>query len=218
MNIAIIIPDRNDRPEFTRHCLSMMERQTLKPTQVIHVNHKPKSKRPDLSERYQLGYSLVAKDIDLVAFIENDDWYSDTYLQDSAAFWQQSGNPDLFGRNLTKYYNIGLCGHFDMKHSNRSSAMNTLIKPRLNISWPVGHEVYTDLHLWYNHPNIKKLIIEQPLNCLGIKHGIGLCGGKNHVNHLDRFVNKDPNMNYLASIVDEDSINFYKLLHERLHR
>lgn len=217
MNIAIIIPDRNDRPMFTEHCLYMMKNQTIKPKQIIHVNHIPKSNNPDLSYRYKLGYSLVGKDIDVVAFIENDDWYSPTYLADSINFWIQSCKPDLFGRTLTQYYNIAVKGYFNMNHTNRSSAMNTLIKPRLNISWPPDHEVYTDLHLWYNQPKLIKAIIEQPLNCLGIKHGIGLCGGKNHTTYLNRYINKDTNMSYLASIVDDKSLKFYKSLHERLH-
>jgi hypothetical protein len=217
MNVAIIIPDRNDRPRFTEHCLKMMNNQSLKPAQIIHVNQKPESEKPDLSYRYRLGYSLVGKNIDLIALIENDDWYSETYLEDSVNFWIQLGKPDIIGRTITQYYNIAVKGYFNMNHTNRSSAMNTLLKPRLNISWPPNHEVYTDLHLWYNQPHLSKVIIDQPLNCLGIKHGIGLCGGKNHTTYLNRFVNKDVNFSYLASVVDDESLQFYKSLHGSLH-
>ena len=207
--IAVIIPDRGDRPQFTERCLSMLARQTLQPSQIILVNEPPKNQLPDITYRYRKGYSQVNKDIDIIAFIENDDWYSAQYLQQSVDIWMKSGKPDLIGRTHTVYYNINERAYFTMNHSNRSSAMNTLIKPRLDIKWCKDTEVYTDLHLWYNVPNIHKIIVEQPLNCIGIKHGVGLCGGKNHTDYLHRYVNKDDNMFWLMSIVDEESFNFY---------
>jgi len=207
--IAVIIPDRGDRPTFTANCLRMIAAQTLQPSQIIHVNDKPKGQLPDITYRYRTGYSQVNKDIDVIAFIENDDWYSPTYLENSAELWHNSGKPDLLGRTETIYYNINERAYFTMKHSNRSSAMNTLIRPNLKINWCKDSEVYTDLHLWYNVPNIHKVIIPQPLNCLGIKHGVGLCGGKNHTDYLHRYINKDDDMFWLMSLVDNESYKFY---------
>lgn len=207
--IAVVIPDRGDRPQFTENCLRMMASQTIKPSQIIHVNDTPKSQLPDITFRYRTGYNQVNSDIDLIAFIENDDWYSEKYLEQSLQFWEDLGKPDLLGRTQTIYYNLNERAYFTMAHSNRSSAMNTLIRPRLNINWCKDSEVYTDLHLWYNVPNLHKVIIEQPLNCLGIKHGVGLCGGKNHTDYLHRYVNKDNDMHWLMSVVDSKSFNFY---------
>lgn len=209
MNIAVIIPDRNDRPEFTRFCLEKLNRQTLKPSQIIHVNEPPKSQKPDITYRYRTGYNKVNSDIDLVALIENDDWYSDTYLEDSLNTWIGVGKPDILGRNKTVYYNLNVKGYFTMNHTTRSSAMNTLLKPRLKINWCVDHEVYTDLHLWMNQPHLRKAIIEQPLNCIGMKHGVGLCGGRNHTDYLHRYINKDEDMQWLKANVDQHSYKFY---------
>ena len=189
-----------------------MQRQTIQPHQVIHVNYAPLGPKPDITARYRTGYNQVASDIDIIALIENDDWYSETYLEESAEFWVETGQPDLLGRTFTRYYNIFERGWFDMNHVTRSSAMNTLIKPRLNINWCRDDEVYTDTHLWMNVP-IHKVIVPMPLNCLGIKHGIGMCGGKNHVDYLHRYINRDPSMAYLKQIIDTHSFNFYETLH-----
>lgn len=216
MNIAVIIPDRGDRPEFTEFCLEKIRRQTIQPVQVLHMNYPPESNRPDITQRYRRGYELVRDDITVIALMENDDWYSDTYLEESAEFWIETGQPDLLGRTFTRYYNIRERAWFDMKHVTRSSAMNTMIRPHMKFAWCPDHEPYTDSYLW-NFVNFRKSIIDMPLNSMGIKHGIGMCGGKNHTDYLHRYINHDQTMSYLKSVVGDD-FQFYKKLYERLHR
>lgn len=212
MKIGIIIPDRNDRPLFLANCLRLIKAQTLQPTIIEVVNYEAKSNEVDITERYRYGYDkLRNQGLDIIAFMENDEWYSPDYLQLMVNSWIENGKPDIFGTNYTIYYHIKLFSMFTMHHLTRSSAMSTLIKPDLNFDWCQDNEPYTDIHLW----NILKGVCFAPpkLICLGIKHGVGKCGGFAHVDKLHRYTNElstnDSNKTWLKEMVDADSFEFY---------
>lgn len=224
-----MIPDRKDRPEFLKNCLRLIENQTLKPALVELVNDEPlnfdshgqlvNDKKPDITWRYRVGYDrLRNKNIDAIAFLENDDWYAANYLETMANEWAKRGRPDLFGTSYTIYYNLIVKGYFTMNHPTRSSAMSTIIKPDLNFPWCNDNEPYTDLHLWTKSPSLKGIVFKPTQTiCMGMKHGVGLCGGRSHTDRLHRYqACKDENFNYLASIVDKESLEFYKQIHKQL--
>ena len=193
------------------HCLKMMNRQTLKPAEILIVDFPATSKAVDITKRYRVGYeSLYSKGFDFIAFIENDDWYAADYLEIMAANWKKYGRPDIFGLRRTIYYHIHQAAWFPMNHITRSSAMNTIIKPNLKIKWPLDHDPYTDIALWeqlngITHSPNKEI-------CMGMKHGTGLCGGANHTDFMHRYINLDSDQSYLLSIVDNDSFKFYQQL------
>lgn len=208
MKIGVIIPDRNDRPLFLLNCLRMLAAQTVQPEIINVVNYIHKNSTCDITERYRIGYDeLRGKGLDLIAFIENDDYYSKNYLEFMSNQWILKEKPNILGLNRTIYYHIRTFEHFIMYHNTRSSAMNTVIKPDLSIKWGHDNDPYTDVWLW----NLLKGVIISPHKevCLGIKHGIGLCGGQNHTDHMDRFINKDSDKSFLQSIMDPDSFEFY---------
>ena len=214
MRIGVIIPDRGDRPKLLENCLRMMKNQTLQPAIISIVNFKPISDACDITARYRHGYEkLKGRNLDMIAFIENDDWYSPDYLRIMADKWADHYFPDLLGLNHTIYYHIGRFEHFTMHHITRSSAMNTVIKPDLNFDWGQDNNPYADVWLW----NLLKgvIIIPEKEICLGIKHGIGLCGGQNHTDKMDRYINKDHNKEFLKSILDTESFEFYSELHKK---
>ena len=212
MRIGIIIPDRGDRPELLKNCLRMLKTQTIQPVAVELVNHAPISERPDITERYRIGYDkLRNKNLDVIAFIENDDWYSPDYLETMVLAWCDHGKPTIFGTNYTYYYHIKLFQYFTMYHDQRSSAMSTLIKPDMYFPWCPDNEPFTDLYLWQKFGNAGKDTIFKPKKtiCMGIKHGIGLCGGKSHVDRLNRYEHLDTDKSFLKNIMKEDSESFY---------
>lgn len=209
VKVGIIIPDRNDRPLFLKNCLDIISRQSIQPTIVELVNYVPESNNIDITQRYRRGYdNLRNKGLDIIAFMENDEWYADNYLETMVNEWIKLGKPKMIGTNYTIYYHIKLNAYFTMQHFTRSSAMSTLIKPDLDIKWCEDEQPYTDLWLWKHIGGItfepKKII------CLGIKHGIGKCGGMAHIDKLHRYVNLDEKKDYLRSIVDEKSFNLYE--------
>lgn len=208
IKIGIIIPDRGDRPELLKNCLRMIDRQSLIPERVSVINFSPSDNNCDITKRYRIGYNhLSGKGLDLIALIENDDWYSKDYLKIISHEWIKHSKPDIFGLNHTIYYHIRLNKHFTMHHNTRSSAMNTVIKPDLNFKWCPDNEAFTDIHLWNT---LKGTIINPPKTiCIGIKHGIGKCGGRSHVDKLYRFTNDDHDLSFLKEKLDPDSFNFY---------
>jgi glycosyltransferase involved in cell wall biosynthesis len=208
MKIGIIIPTRNDRPGFLENCLRMLKAQTLQPEVIEVVDYIPVSDACDITDRYRTGYDrLRGLGLDAIAFIEDDDFYTSDYLETMAKYWIREGRPNLLGLDHTVYYNIRLFAHFTMYHSTRSSAMNSFIKPDMNFDWGVDENPYTDVHLW----NLLrgKIVVPEKEICLGIKHGVGKCGGQSHTTHLSRYINKDEDRSFLKSIMDRESFEFY---------
>ena len=209
IRIAVVIPDRGDRPSFLKNCLRMVNGQTLYPSSVHLMDYKPKSNEKDITQRYRIGYSEASKKgCDVIAFMENDDWYAVDYLEKMAAAWIVNGKPDIFGTDETIYYNLNEKAWKVMHHVHRSSAMSTLVRPNLKFDWCVDNEPYTDIHLWRTLKGVTHHF-DEPI-CLGIKHGVGLCGGALHVDRLHQYVNKDPEMLQLKNWVDSESFYFYK--------
>src|SRR6267154_2169379 len=185
MKLAVIIPTRSERPRFFENCMRMMSKQTFQAEHYQIMDYAPESNKVDITQRYRRGYeALQGKGFDLIAFIEDDDWYSRFYFEYMVAQWEKYGRPPLFGTSRTYYYHIKLRRYYVMEHHNRSSAMNTFIRPDLAFSWCVDEEPYTDLHLWKTILNPDGSYIPQPrvvitpekIISIGIKHNIGLCG------------------------------------------
>ena len=49
VKIAVLIPDRGDRPEFMKKCLQMIHAQTLKPIHIHVENYIPESSHADIT-------------------------------------------------------------------------------------------------------------------------------------------------------------------------
>ncbi len=211
MKIGVLIPDRGDRPELLQNCLRMIKAQTLQPEIIELVDDAPLNDSCDITWRYRTGYDrLRNKGLDLIAFFENDDWYHPQYLETMVNAWVNEGKPQLIGTNYTIYYHIKLKAYYPMYHSIRASAMNTLIIPDMNFEWCIDTEPYTDIHLW---KKLKGIVIKPKQHIsIGIKHGIGKCGGHMHVDRLHRYrfnATDDQGSIFLKRTMDPDSYKFY---------
>lgn len=222
IKVGVIIPDRGDRPEFMKNCERMILNQTIHNDKSVHVevyqvNYPAKSDKCDITQRYRVGYeSEVMKDRDVIFFIENDDWYSPIYMEYMLNEWIKHGKPDLFGHNYTINYNLLLKKYFTMRHVDRASAMNMMIRGGMNFQWPLGHDPYTDQWLWLRNCGIhfKKTFEPNQVICVSMKHGIGKTGGWYHTNELHRYINDDNG--FLDLHLDEESRKFYESVHEQL--
>lgn len=208
--IGIIIPDRNDRPDFLKNCLRMIQSQTMQADLISLVNDKPLNDDCDISRRYRIGYDrLKNNNLDCILLMENDDWYCHDYIETMVNKWIELGKPQIIGTNYTIYYHIGINRHFTMNHKRRASAMNTLLIPDLDFEWCVDHEPYADLHLWKTLNG--QTFEPHKVISIGIKHGVGLCGGRNHKCSWHRYVNDDQSLQFLKSHMDKESFEFYTL-------
>jgi hypothetical protein len=188
----------------------MLGNQTMKPHKILVYDEKPLNKSVvDITYRYRKGYEkLSSEGYDVILFMENDDWYAETYIETMVSKWLKNGKPDIFGTDYTIYYNLHLNAWFTMHHKRRSSAMSTLIKPNLSIEWCRDDYPFTDLHLWTKCGLSAVTFHPEKHICLGIKHGTGLCGGRHHTTRLHHYTNTNA-INFLKQTLDQESFNFY---------
>lgn len=222
---GVIIPDRNDRPKFLENCIRMIENQTIQPTVIKLVNdptpaHIPDGK-PDITWRYRTGYDyLSGLGLDCILFMENDDYYAPDFIETMVREWDKAGRPNLFGTDYTIYYHIKLRKHEKLDHFTRSSAMSTLIKPDMSLNWGKDENPYTDSWLWLSSRLNGVTFHPDKHICLGIKHGVGMCGGRYHVDEytvsgqkrtgdLNKYKMDDLNFDFLRQHMDSESYEFY---------
>lgn len=214
MKVGVIIPDRGDRPEFTANCLRMLSNQTLQPHCIELVNFPPYSDECDITLRYRTGYDrLRDKGLDLIAFIENDDWYAPHYLETMAGAWKWDRCPDIFGTQYTYLYHLRHMRYYKVLHRSMSLAMGTVIKPDLDFKWCKDSEPLTDAWLW---SKLRGVTFGPDIINIGIKHGIGKVGSVSHRDRMDRYINEDKNFDWLRSHVDSESLRLYIKIHEDL--
>lgn len=182
--IGALIPDRGDRPSFTKLCLYMIERQTYKFDEVAHVNYKPKSDQVDILDRLLYGVEeLRSKGVDFVYVIENDDYYPPNYVASSLPGWRFESLVDFVGYPQTIYYHIHSAKGKILTHNNHSSLFCTGFKIDAldRINWPKKNSPFIDVAIWrYAIRSRKKIRWVRDCQPIGIKHGIGLCGGSGH--------------------------------------
>ena len=208
-DFAIIIPDRGDRPELTEHCLFQMQKQTVKPSQIIHIDYKPIN-TPDLIER--IKYGIEMSNYDKIYIIENDDYYPNDYFAKMAF-----NGRNFVGIGQTLYYNLitlkyALLNH---NHEKRSGLAFTGFSRQVltDFIWPENKNVFLDLKLWKYATNFRLLAWED-IKPLSIKHGIGLCGGYGHDIRFGKKI--DFQMRFLKSVTRYESFLFYQQLHLKL--
>ncbi len=215
IKFCAITPDRGDRPQFLEHCKYQMDRQTVKPD--VHIITGPEAIEPgpfaDIIPRIKAGIETVKYlGFNYVFIIENDDYYPDNYFE-QMLFGFEKGYP-FVGISKTIYYSIFLKRYSVLHHTGHSSLMCTGID--LNFfdyfPWPADTEKFLDKKIWAwaieNH--IIKFI--DPGNMpIGIKHGIGFCGGTGHNDNFP-YQDFDSDMSWLKTTIRSESFAFYKSL------
>lgn len=209
MIIGLVIPDKGGRGLFLNQSLKMIKRQTLQP-HFINLVDEETDLKTDITYRYRVGIEqLKEAGCDVILFWENDDYYSKDYIKTMIREWKKAGKPLLFGIGQTVYYHLKLKKYSVLKHKDRASAMSTMIHKDLFIDYPKDDEKFFDLSLWKN--GIGKTFVPTKNINIGIKHGVGLVGGKGHSVEF-RYDNEDNDLKYLRKNTDKETCNFYKFL------
>lgn len=212
LKIGVIVPHRNDRPEFLEQFKKYMAAQTLQPDKVLYVDYEPESNLCDISQRYRRGYeTLSLEGYDIALFCEVDDWYSPDYIETIITKWQISGKPVMFSISSSIYYHIS--GRWFK--IERPSANTFLLIPGRNISFGYDDYPYVDVTLSGNLTHEFKMCTPANIICIGIKHGIGLVGGGCHNSDNERYTELDESGDWLRAIVGDENYEFYKSLKEK---
>lgn len=214
--IAVIIPHRpGPRDQFLPHAVMQAQRQSIKPTVILTVTQPAQNDWPDLVSRIDHMVQMVKADgIDFVYIFEDDDYYPDSYIQET--YWP---GIDIIGINTTTYYHLGRKAYTQMEHAGRSSLFCTAFRlsafDRMDVS---KHEMFLDLVMWkYADLCTLKQRFAYPLRTpIGIKHGIGMCGGSGHSENFP-YEHPDPYGQMLESLIQRrDSLEFYKQIQKQL--
>lgn len=206
MIVGCIIPTLNERPQFTDFVIRRLNNQTKKPDITVFIDFPNLNGRPDISKRYKQGIKyLITQNVDLIAFIEDDDYYPLTYIQELAELWDSTGRPDLIGCKTTIYYHIFRQMYLKVRQRH-CSAFVTAVGRGINYDVCGDYEAYYDVKLWTNNEGTQVDFKNTPI---GIKHGIGRCGGGGHYN-LKWYQRCDEDLSFLEKNVDAEAFEFYK--------
>ncbi len=212
MSFVTITPTRNDRPQLLAFCKRQLDRMEIKPAQSYFIDYEPKSKEFDLVERIKIGVQAAIDAGHEYAFIlENDDFYSARYF--NAFSKPMADGVDFLGTTETIYYNLVNRTWQKFQHPGRSSLFCTGFKLSAlqKFKWPKHDTVMLDLYLWGYSRMLKgstKYFHNETI-ALGIKHGIGVCGGKGHTMKLKH---TDQHHAFLKSHTDLEAFKFYESL------
>lgn len=213
--VALLIPTRGDRPEFLKNCMRQIETQTVQPDHIELVDDVPTSHQADIMWRYRTGYDrLRGKGFDIIFFWEDDDFYQPFYIEEMLKEWEAQDRPNLFGTRYTIYYHIMLQKYHTMRHDDRASAMNTMIKPDMTFPWGNDADPFADMWLWFREEFDRKLFLPKRILAVGMKHGLTMTGGKSHVDRYKQYINDDNG--FLRNTLTEDSYNFFFQLGEKM--
>ena len=211
--IGVVIPTRGDRSIFLSRCLQMMDKQTMRADLIHVVSEAPKSEDKDITYRYKKGFKhLFEKGCEVVFLIEDDDFYARDYLEVMMAAWRINGKPEVFGLAETTYYHLNRKKYSTMKHPARSSAFSTMVTAAvLDIEYPADNESFLDLKIW-QQMNGKTFTPLNPI-CLGIKHGVGTCGGRGHLEDFP-YKEEDPDSEFLKQVTGPMFNSYQNLVHQ----
>ncbi len=207
MKFCTITPTRKDRPQFLAFCKYQLSRMETEPVHSYFIDYPPKDGSVDLIPRIKEGISQAARDgFNQVMIVEDDDFYPKTYFNNLI-------DSDFTGSQYTTYYNLKNKTYQEWHHPRRASLFVTGFKiSALNtFEWPEDNERFLDLSIWNYAINQRKKSIHwrESQGAIGIKHGIGLCGGRGHTQF-----NKDRDFDHvwLKEHTDADAFDFYKSL------
>lgn len=216
MKVGAIICDHGGRDQLIEFAIQQLGKQIAGPDAIYHIG--PSLINPngsiDLLARFKMGCELAKKDgIDFVFVIE-DDYYPSDYIARFVPYMHL----DFVGQNYTHYYHLKnrtwkLFNGSD--HRYRSSLFTTGFRLSALNNWDWDalrpDTAFVDIKLWEYARRRKKAFIDT--GAIGMKHGLGRCAGKGH---QMLFPNKDNNLSWLKSRVDEKSFEFYRTLSEQL--
>lgn len=205
MKFCTITMTRGDRPQFLEFCKHQLSRMYVKPDHSYFIDYPPIGTDFDLVARVRKGIELAKADgFDRCFIVEDDDYYPPDYFL-------LIPNADFIGDDHTIYYHLGNRTWQEWSHPRRASLFTTgfRIAALEAFPWPPDNEKFLDISLWRYAKHTHKSVFWRQSKAIGIKHGVGLCAGKGHVQR-NKF--QDQSLAWLKSHVDSEAFTFYSTL------
>ncbi|MFW6002559.1 MAG: class I SAM-dependent methyltransferase, partial [archaeon] len=213
--IGVVTPTCSpERKPFLEFLEKRIYGQTKQVDKWYLVNYPNNSHIPDLAKRYKQGIKKAVEDeCDLIFLMEDDDYYPYTYIEELFKEWKKKGCPTIIGVNGTVYFHLKHDGYASFPQNKRTSAFETAITSNAIYDQCPDHVIDYDIKLWKaNQPD--GVLVDIPHRPVGIKHGLGLTGGRYHTKGKYN-TNKPPQMQ-LKNLVDEEAYNFYQKIKKNL--
>jgi len=206
MKITCVTATAPGRERFLARCKEYVSRFTRQPDEHLIVS--------STDFRANLRKMTESAQGDMLAFIEDDDWYHPEYLKDMHDRLEYSKRA-IIGYDPTLYYHIQHEGYRIIPHQNRASlyatvglsnVLYTALDPILeDKNKPVDISLWAWLHA-VSATTIGHLAI-------GIKHGFTPTEGRGHQLPAT-YWSRDPGCLYLKSLIGERDFEFYRNLTE----
>lgn len=175
MKIGIITPTFH-RPHLLNRSVFYIERQTIKADERIVLPGEE-----TLKEKYRQGLEALKDKVDLIFFMEDDDYYPANYIERMVELWAWAEEPEIFGIGETWFYHPEFRAYWYYKNQeNNSCAFTTCVRSDAvdKIDWSTIDDVFVDAGLWRQLQG-DTVTFGKPF-AIGIKHGRGkkcLAGG-----------------------------------------
>lgn len=231
-SFCTITPTRGDRPELLDFCKHQLSRMTTKPDASFFIDHTPMTTQCDLQDRLRRGIAQAkSAGIEWCFIIEDDDWYSpgyfDAWATDFRRMFGGNSNLEFWGYQDTVYYHLPTQRFQHMNHRGRASLFCTAFKTSAmdTMNWGASGDPFQDISIWSWVKRMKKPALmsgfgmSSPLPAMGMKHGIGKCGGSGHsmitMEQGDVWYAERTHLTYLRRVVDAEAYEFYtQLIHK----
>ena len=133
--IGIIIPTSSpERKTLLAFTELRMQQQTMKPDFIAKIDYPRKSDIMDLDKRYIQGFKeCVENGCKFILFIEDDDCYPLTYIEEMYTKWIENDRPLIIGNRKTLYYHIQNTGVMWLESGYHASAHATAVSSEANV-------------------------------------------------------------------------------------
>lgn len=176
MRVGVITATSGQRPHLMAQCWKYIDRQTIRPIVRLVLNGDE-----TLKEKYRRGLEEMKGDVDLIFFMEDDDYYPSNYIEKMLELYEWADKPQVFGIGETWFYHPEHRAYWYYKNQDGNScAFSTLVRADAvdSIDWNTIDDVFVDAGLWRQLEG-QTVELGKPL-CIGIKHGRGKCLASGH--------------------------------------
>jgi len=179
--VHVVTPTRGDRPPILASLNQLYAAWQDYPVEAHwRIAYPPRSEEPDLVPRVREGLTRAFQaGADLVLVMEDDDYYSPSYVRLLVEEWERAGRPSgLVSMDAARYHLVTRnWGH--IREDKRRPALFVSGFSALPSAWPEDADLFLDAHLSRIVPDLHQFVLPA-WEAIGIKHGVGLCGGNQH--------------------------------------
>ena len=179
--VHVVTPTRGDRPPIFA-CLNQLYAAWQDYPVAAHwrIAYQPRTDRPDLVTRVRLGLERAFdRGANLVLVMEDDDYYAPGYAREMVGEWERAGRPSALVSIDGARYHLATRNWGHIREEKRRPALFMSGFSQMPDTWPAEDDLFLDARLPSMVPDLHQFVLPA-WQAIGIKHGLGLCGGNQH--------------------------------------